>query len=77
MCYSCFLLFEDLLLEGVWLGETDLNLCVGVLVVDVAHSIKFVLNLLSIHWIKIHLDVLLSIQSDSGVLSSNGSWEDL
>jgi len=74
---SLFLGLEDLLLEGVRLGEAELDLLVGVFVEDIAHGIEFVLNLLSIHRIKIHLDVLLSIQSDSGVLSSNGCWENL
>lgn len=77
MSGSCFLLLENLLLEGVWLVETNLDLLVGVFFEDVAHGIEFVLNLLSVKWIKIHLNVLLSIQSYSGVPSSNGSWENL
>ena len=64
-------------MEGVGLGEAELDLLIGVFVEDIAHGIEFVLNLLSIHRIKIHLDVLLSIQSDSGVSSSNGCWENL
>jgi len=64
-------------LEGIWLAETNLDLLVGVFVEDMAHSINLVLNLLSVKRIKIHLDVLLSIQSDSGVSSSNGCWENL
>ena len=64
-------------MEGVWLAEAKLNLLVGVFVVDVAHGVKFVLNLLSVKRIKIHLGVLLSVQSHSGVLSNDGGWENL
>ena len=64
-------------MEGIWLLETELDLLVGVFVEDVAHGVELVLNLLSVKRIKIHLDVLLSIQCDSGVLADNGCWENL
>jgi hypothetical protein len=64
-------------LEGVWLAETNLDLLVGILEEDVTHGIKFVLCLLFIKDVKIHLDVLLSVQCNSGVSASNGGWENL
>lgn len=72
-----FLLLEDLLLEGVGLAETNLDLLVGVLLVNVTDGISFALHLLLVKWVKIHLGVLLSVKSHSGVLSDDGGWENL
>ena len=72
-----FLLLQDLLLEGVWLAEAELNLLVGVLVEDVAESVELVLNLFSVKWVKIHLLVLLTVKGNSSVSADNGGWEHL
>lgn len=61
-----FLLFHDLLLEGVRLGEMESDLVGGELVVDLAHGVELALNLLSIKGIEIDLDVLLAIKGHSG-----------
>jgi hypothetical protein len=68
---------KNLLLEGVGLAKTELDLLVGVLVEDVAESVELVLNLLSVEGIKIHLLVLLSVKGDSGVSADDGGGEDL
>lgn len=72
--HSLFLGIKDLLLEGVWLGETDFNFLGGELVVDLSHSINFVFNLLFIKGIEVNSDVFLSIECHSSCLSSDSGW---
>ena len=76
-CSLASLLFQNLLLEGVGLGEVDGDLVSGQLLVDGCHSVQLVLNLLSVEGIKVELDVFLSIKSNSCILSSNGGREHL
>lgn len=74
---SLFLAVQNLLLERVWLGEVDANLVGGDLVVDLSHSIELVLDLLSVKWVKVELDVLLSVKTNSGGFASDGCWVNL
>ncbi len=59
-------------MERVGLGEADFNFVGGVFAVDLSHGVDLVLNLLSVEGIKVHSDVLLSIESHSGSSASNG-----
>jgi hypothetical protein len=61
-----FLGFHDFLLEGVWLREVNADLVGCELVVNLGHSIDLVFNLLSIKGIEVDLNVLLSVEADSG-----------
>lgn len=45
----------------------------GELVVDLSHGVDLVLNLLLVEWVKVELDVLLTVKADSGGFSSDGS----
>jgi hypothetical protein len=65
MC-SLFLGFENLLLEGVGLGEADLNLMGSQLEVDGLHGVKLALNLLFVKGVKEDSHVLFTIKSNSG-----------
>ena len=43
-------------------------------VVDLGHCLELVLNLLSVEGVKVELDVLLSVEGDSGGSAGDGSW---
>lgn len=57
--------FQDLLLEGVGLGEVDGDLVGGELVVDLGHGVELVLNLLLVEGVQEELGVLLPVQGHS------------
>jgi hypothetical protein len=69
---SLLLLGEDLGLEGVGSGEVDGDLVGGDLVVDLRHGLNLGLNLFLVEGVKEHLNVLLTVKSDSGSLASDG-----
>lgn len=58
--------FQDLLLEGVGLGEVDGDLVGGELVVDLGHGVELVLNLLLVEGVQEELRVLLAVEGHSG-----------
>lgn len=58
-------MFNDLLLEHGWLGETESNLVGGELVVAVGDSVELLLHDLSVEWVKIDSLVSVSINADS------------
>jgi hypothetical protein len=60
------LAFQDFLLERVGLRELEADFVGGELVVDLSHSIKLVLNLLSIEGIDEDSHVFLSVEGNSG-----------
>jgi len=58
-------LFNDLLLEHGWLGETESNLVGGELVIAVGDSIEFLLHDLSVEWVKVDSLMSVAINADS------------
>lgn len=69
--------FQNLLLEGVGLGEGELDLLGGVVLVDLGHGIDLVHDSLLINWVEVDLGVLLAIKGYSGVFADDGCREDL
>lgn len=57
---------QDLLLEGVGLGEVKGDLVSSKLVVDLSHGIELVLNLLLVEGVQEELGVLLAVEGHSG-----------
>jgi predicted methyltransferase MtxX (methanogen marker protein 4) len=51
----------------------DADLVGGEFVVDLGHSINLAFNLLLVEDVQEDLDVLLTVEGDSGALSSDGS----
>ena len=70
-------LVEDLLLEGIGLGEAKSNLVGGELVVAMGNTGESVQHNLSVEWVEEDSLVLSSVSGDSGVSSSDGGWEAL
>jgi len=58
-------LFNDLLLENSWLGETESDLVGGKLVIAMGDGIKFLLHDLSIEWVKVDSLMSVPVNADS------------
>lgn len=70
-------LIDDLLLEGVWLGETEGDLVGGELVVAVSNSSKSINHNFSIEAVEEDFLVLSSIHGHSDGSSIDVRWEAL
>ena len=70
-------LIDDLLLEGVWLGETKGDLVGGELVVDVGDGSESVDHDFSVKWVEEDSLVLSAVNGHSGGSSIDVGWEAL
>ncbi len=46
----------------------------GDFVIDLSHGINLVLALLLVEWVKVELNMFLSIEGNSGSFASDGCW---
>ena len=76
-CRVLLSLLEDLLLELVWLRESEGNLVGGQLVVAVHDGVKLVLHGIFVKWVKLNFLVLLTVKGNSDGFGSDVRWEDL
>ncbi len=63
---------NHLLLERVWLGETNFDGLGGSLLVDFSNGVELAFNLVLVEGVQEQLHVLLSVKADAGVLASDG-----
>jgi hypothetical protein len=66
---------KDLLLEVVWLGETESDLMGGELVIAVHNGINLVLHGVFVEWLKLSLLVFLTVKGNSDGFTSDVRWE--
>ncbi len=69
---SLGLFSEQLLLEGVGLGELDDNLLGGELLEDGGHGLELALSPLSVEGVQEELGVLLAVERDFYVAAGDG-----
>jgi hypothetical protein len=58
-------LFNNLLLEDAWFGETESNLVGGELVIAVGNGIKSSFHRFSVEWVKVNSLVSVAVHANS------------
>lgn len=76
-CRVLLSLGQNLLLELIWLGESESDLVGGQLVVAVHDGINLAIHGILVQWIKLNLLVLLSVKGNSDRLGSDVGREHL